>query len=44
LRLPVGALLGLVGLLTAWMVFYAATQYLVLRAASDRSYRTWHAH
>ena len=43
LRMPVGALLGLAGLLTAWTVYCAATQYLVLRNGADHSYRSWHA-
>jgi hypothetical protein len=42
-RLPVGAFLGLIGLLTAWTMFYAAAQYLVLRSGADRSSRVWHA-
>jgi hypothetical protein len=42
-RLPVSALLGFVGLLTAWTVYYAATQYLVLRHSADHTYRVWHA-
>lgn len=41
-RIPLGPLLGLLGLLTAWTVFYATTQYLMLRSASDHSYRSWH--
>lgn len=43
LRLPMGVLLGMVGLLTAWTVYYAAAQYLILRNSSDHSYRVWHA-
>src|SRR5579863_9940569 len=42
-RLPVSALLGLVGLLTAWTVYFAATQYLALRHSADHTYRVWHA-
>ena len=42
-RLPVGAFMALAGLLTAWMVYYASAQYLVLRSGADRSYRVWHA-
>jgi hypothetical protein len=42
-RTPVSALLGMVGLLTAWTVYYAATQYLMLRNGADHSYRVWHA-
>ena len=40
--LPIGALLGVAGLLTAWTVYYAATQYLVLRSGADHSYRPGH--
>jgi len=42
-RMPVGAFLGVAGLLTAWTVYYAATQYLVLRNGPDRVKRVWHA-
>ena len=42
LRVPVGAMLAVAGLLTAWTVYYAATQYLLLRASADH-YRVWHA-
>lgn len=42
-RFPVGALLGLMGLLTAWTIYYAAAEYLVLRSGADHSYRVWHA-
>jgi hypothetical protein len=42
-RLPIGPILGLAGLLTAWTVYYAATQYLVLRHANDHAYQVWHA-
>jgi hypothetical protein len=41
-RLPVGAFLGLAGVLTAWTVYYAATRYLVLKNGAERSYRSWH--
>jgi hypothetical protein len=44
IRLPVGALMALAGLLTAWVVYYASAQYLVLRSKADQSYRVWHAH
>ena len=40
---PVGAILAMVGLLTAWTVYYAATEYLVLRSGSTHNYRSWHA-
>jgi len=43
LRFPVGAVLGLAVLLTAWTVYYAATQYLLLRHSADHAYRVWHA-
>jgi hypothetical protein len=39
LRMPVGALMGLAGLLTAWTVYYAATQYLLVRNSPDHSSR-----
>jgi len=42
-RLPVGPLLGLAGLLTAWTVFYAATQYLALQHEVTRTNRVLHA-
>ena len=42
-RLPVGALLAVAGLLSAWTVYYAATQYLVMRNIADHSYKSWHA-
>jgi hypothetical protein len=35
-RWPVGALLAMAGLLTAWVVYYASAQYLVSNV--------WHAH
>ena len=42
-RMPVGALLGLAGLLTAWTVYYASAQYLALRGGAVQAYRVWHA-
>jgi hypothetical protein len=42
-RVPVGAFMALAGLLTAWVVYYASAQYLVLRSGADQSYRVWHA-
>jgi hypothetical protein len=42
-RVPVSALLGFAGLLTAWTVYYAATQYLALRHSTQHTYRVWHA-
>ena len=42
-RVPVGAFMALAGLLTAWVVYYASAQYLVLRSGADQSYRLWHA-
>jgi hypothetical protein len=42
-RVPVGPLLAMAGLLTAWTVYYAATQYLILRTAADHTYRIHHA-
>ena len=41
-RMPVGALLALAGLLTAWTVYYAAARYLLLRSAAGHSYHVWH--
>ena len=43
IRVPIGAFMALAGLLTAWIVFYASAQYLVLRSGADQSYRLWHA-
>lgn len=43
LQFPMGAFMALAGLLTAWMVFYASAQYLVLRSGADQTYRLWHA-
>jgi hypothetical protein len=40
---PVGAMLAIAGLLTAWTVYYAATEYLVMRSSADHNYRVWHA-
>jgi len=40
---PVGALMALTGLLSAWLVYYAAAQYLVLKSEAEPSYRVWHA-
>ena len=37
------AALGLLGLLTAWTVYYGATQYLALRTAASHTYQIWHA-
>jgi hypothetical protein len=42
-RFPTGAFMALAGLLTAWLVYYASAQYLVLRSNADQSYRVWHA-
>jgi hypothetical protein len=42
-RVPVGAFMALTGLLTAWVVYYASAQYLVLKSGADQSYRVWHA-
>lgn len=42
-RFPAGAFAALAGLLTAWIVFYASAQYLILRSEGDHSYRVWHA-
>jgi hypothetical protein len=43
LRTPVGAILAIAGLLTAWTVYYAAAQYLVLRGTAAQNTRVWHA-
>jgi hypothetical protein len=42
-RVPVGAILGLLGVLTAGSVYYAAAEYLVIRSSADHAYRLWHA-
>jgi hypothetical protein len=41
-RLPAGLLMALLGLVTAWTVFFAAAQYLALRSSADHVYRTRH--
>ncbi len=43
MRMPVGAFLGLLGLLSAWTVYYGATEFLTIRNGSDHAYRVWHA-
>lgn len=42
-RMPMGAFLGLLGLLTAWLVFYGATSYLAMRSSTEHAARVWHA-
>ncbi len=41
-RLPLGSLMAIAGLLTAWVVFYASAQYLLLNNGVDHSHRVWH--
>ena len=42
-RVPVGPILAVIGLLTAWCVYYGATWYMVVRGSADHSYRIWHS-